>query len=258
MKRRAFTLIELLAVIAIVLVLISLLMPAMSAVYERTRRMKCQNNAKVFGIASVVHTSDRDGTLPQAFTQPGGWVDDGATVAAITNGTMWSYINDFRIYQCPSHPRQDILRHYSLNDYIGGNSYNGNSYVWQLGPGHIVTRMSAVRNPAQTFELCEEMDHRNNYMNGSFVTRIPEAATWVDCIGMWHEYGANFSFVDGHAEYWKWEDPRTAIILAQSLAGTYGHNAPQPGNPDLLRLRKATMPGHTCGNVSCPVYPIYQ
>jgi len=59
-----FTLIELLVVVAIIAILASLLLPALSQAQESGRRALCQGNQRQLTLACAIYADERDGWLP--------------------------------------------------------------------------------------------------------------------------------------------------------------------------------------------------
>jgi prepilin-type N-terminal cleavage/methylation domain-containing protein len=123
-SRRAFTLVELLVVIAVIGILVALLLPAVQAAREAARRTQCHNNLKQIGLALQNH-HDVLGALPAGWNaavpdgDPGwGWA--AYILPYLEQNNLWDQIRPGTAiddalhatvrrtviagYQCPSDP----------------------------------------------------------------------------------------------------------------------------------------------------------
>jgi len=90
-RRDGFTLVELLAVLAVIAILASLLLPGLAKAKSKARQISCVSNQRQLGLAATLYMGDNDG---QMFHHHEGWVlDDGsqldelpATLSAVSGG----------------------------------------------------------------------------------------------------------------------------------------------------------------------------
>lgn len=229
-KRQAFTLVEMLVVVAVILLLVALLLPALQRADAVASRIKCLSNLKQITHAWVLYAGDYTGRMVGGWTDtPGAWVVGTAnSVDTVINGLLYPYIQTPKVYQCPS----DLTGHawsYSVNIYMGGArpAEGATYYNAQL------LRLSHCARPSKTWIFIEENDTRGRNIN-AFVPPNTGGG-WVDLVGGFHPPGDNLAFADGHAEAWRWEDLRTWQWKGQP-GGCTGCGYSTPNNPDAVLL----------------------
>jgi prepilin-type N-terminal cleavage/methylation domain-containing protein len=134
----AFTLIEMLVVIAIIAILIAMLYPAVSGMQERGKITQDMNNLRQIGLAIQVYLNDNDDILPPSLTWPG------------TTGTPVlypKYISTRKIFKSPF----DNKRSPSETD-SAPVSYGINEKMYAAAPG-INRNMAQLVSPSSTILL---------------------------------------------------------------------------------------------------------
>jgi prepilin-type N-terminal cleavage/methylation domain-containing protein len=96
-RRRGFTLIELMVVIAIIAILIGLLLPAVQQACEAARRLACRNNLRQIGIA-LSNYLDSHTVFPPSFTIEAGTKLSGNNGSWSIHGRLLPYLEQANAY----------------------------------------------------------------------------------------------------------------------------------------------------------------
>ena len=106
MKRRAFTLIELLAVIAILGLLAAILFPVFAHVRENGRRAMCLSDERQLGMAVMQYAADNEETFPAGTHGGGTSLPSSIRQESGGNGMGWAgevypYVKSASAFACP-------------------------------------------------------------------------------------------------------------------------------------------------------------
>jgi prepilin-type N-terminal cleavage/methylation domain-containing protein/prepilin-type processing-associated H-X9-DG protein len=260
---RAFTLIELLVVIAIIAILAAMLLPVLSKAKANGLKIACVNNYKQLQLCWQMYTDDNLDNLPPNQTrdyQPSRVVMTSTTNSwlALANayrdanplliqaGVLSGYNKSLGIYRCPADkstvsdegkiPRTHSV---SMSVYMNGTpKYWRYDWTWH--------KLTAIRNPGPSRAMVFVDEHENSIQQSTFVCNGPNDQRfwtsqyqWISFPATRHNNGANFTFADGHAEYWRWKEARTLEIskeagLPWNWIAWPAHDSAGPNDRDLV------------------------
>lgn len=166
-RRHAFTIVEVLVVVGIIVILLSLLLPSLRRVREGAKQLTCLSNLRQIGLAFVGYTHDNSGhfptcgpraPFPQASSDWIFWEETGPRKRDLDKSAIAPYLDrplNPNLLRCPS---DDLEVHQKYFDppYRYSYVFNlliHNVYDWpDLGVGQI-------RNPSAKIMIIEEDEH---------------------------------------------------------------------------------------------------
>lgn len=196
-NRSAFTLIELLVVVGVIGILIGLLLPAIQAAREASRRTNCSSNLRQLGLGILNFAQAHHGHLPLD-------VHSGATQSWVF--TVAPYLQGVdRMRICPDDPIGD-QRVVSLS-----TSYLVNEYMCDTIPGavHDLNHMKATSRTIVAFEGSDNRDlsfdnehcHPSVWFSPLYVAKKQVLAQMrLEVQINRHAGAANYLYADGHVD----------------------------------------------------------
>ena len=226
MKRRAFTLVELLVVVGVLAIVAAILFPLFARSRE-SHRPRCQNNLKQIALGFKQYINDFDECFPLFMVTSGskdglppyGWAD-----------ALQPYIRNTQVYQCPDEENEgneDPTRS-SYIDYW----YNANFMVFYKGQWTGAPE-SMLGSVAQTiiagdggntdgkatgdarYNVCGDGTALSQF--GQRCTPAPVGFATYPAAQI-HLEGANFAFADGHVKWYRGNNPTQSVgVLSNGM-----------------------------------------
>lgn len=213
--KQGFTLIELLVVIAVIAVLISIILPALKKTKDHARMIVCRSNIQQIGIGAHLYAESNDDFIPRggAF---GTWFK--CFLPYLGQETNEGDYRNVKIYRCPGFPdrRQTVCFVVSSWTFDSSSDMTGHEVTQPTKLDTFKSRVSKVyladneEGPWRPV-IEEEGDPDILRLDVWNPGHLPDSANEDKTLGRRvarrrHRQGANYLFLDWHAEYVATED----------------------------------------------------
>jgi prepilin-type N-terminal cleavage/methylation domain-containing protein len=210
-RRAAFTLVELLVVVAIIAVLASVLLPALSAARRRGIEAVCLSNLRQIGILFAYYAEDQNGMYPAAqdpvHVDPSYWLWMGRGFRGVLEPYL-GRVSEARpsILWCPADPSTEFEK---------------TSYAYSMAFYHSPEQINEFDEPADTYtDPLPPLGQR------------PERVRWPARKILSGDWTANHHPIEPDGGWWCWDGKRS-FLLADGHVRSIDANDVLPANDRL-------------------------
>jgi len=240
--RAAFTLVELLVVIAVIALLAALLLPSLTSAKQQAARIQCVNNEKQMILAWTIYSGDNTEKLVLNGGDPATtsslahlWVHGGnhGSADTLTNDQYLTGANfalfapsipTGRIYKCPADRSTwplwssklifvTELRSYAMNSYVGTVTASAIAPL-NINPAYktyLKSSQLAADSPVNRFVFADV--NPASICTPAFGVDMT-LQSWIHYPSDLHRQRGVLAFADSHVEPHRWLDARTMLHLA--------------------------------------------
>lgn len=230
---KAFTLLELLVVVAVIAILASMLLPVLARSKKSAQKIECTSGLRQLGIATHLYWDENNGNCFRYFywtTNNGrlywfGWLQNGVEATRdfdVTQGALYPYLHGRGVEICPSLNYWATQFKYKATGAAYGYGYNLNLSTNLPNPP---TSTQRIVHPAQTVLLADAAQVNTFQPPASASNPLLEEFYSVDyqpaqpTTHFRHNQRANVLFCDGHVDAEKMVDGTLDKRLPQENVG---------------------------------------
>ncbi len=216
----AFTLVELLVVVAIIAMLTGMLMPTLIQARKITQAAVCKSSLRSLGLATQLYAQEEESYppawvigSPDSIAWCGAYYKEGGLACMdVSRGPLWQYLGDKKMLDCPSFSTRSVkyvgsgqVSGYGINcQYVAGDpDVDTDDGACGMTSYARPARLDQIRRPTETILFADAARTKNGVMNEEIYVyplyKHDSTKANYATFHFRHDAQAGAGYCDGHA-----------------------------------------------------------